>query len=195
MTYKVLSRKYRPQTFDEVYGQEAAVTTLRQAILQNRLAHAYIFCGSKGTGKTTLARILAKSLNCQNRTEIANPCNECQSCKEMNTGLHLDILEIDGASHRGIDDIRQINDTITFSSSSLYKIYIVDEVHMLTKEAFNALLKNLEEPPENVKFLFATTEPHKVLSTILSRCQRLNLQRIQDEVIIKKLLFNSSICF
>lgn len=186
--YQVIARKYRPQSFDEVLGQPAIVTTLKNAIKMGRLAHAYLFCGSRGTGKTTLARVFAKALNCQNPSEDLEPCNQCASCKEIAAGNSLDVLEIDGASHRGIDDIRQINETVGYSSScGKYKIYIIDEVHMLTKEAFNALLKTLEEPPAKVLFIFATTEPHKVLPTILSRCQRFNLSRIPMEKIISKL--------
>jgi DNA polymerase-3 subunit gamma/tau len=186
--YQVLARKYRPQTFKDVLNQDAIVSTLKNAIKNNRLAQAYLFCGSRGTGKTTLARILAKALNCQNLTAEFEPCNQCSSCKEITTGHSLDVLEIDGASNRGIDDIRQINETVGYAASSgHYKIYIIDEVHMLTKEAFNALLKTLEEPPPKVKFLFATTEAHKVLPTILSRCQRFNLKRISTEQIHSKL--------
>lgn len=186
--YQVLARKYRPQTFKDVLGQEAVVTTLKNAIKQMRLAHAYLFCGSRGTGKTTLARIFAKALNCLNPTADGEPCNGCASCKEITGGHSLDVLEIDGASNRGIEDIRQINETVGYTTASgKYKIYIIDEVHMLTKEAFNALLKTLEEPPPKVKFFFATTEPHKVLPTILSRCQRFNLNRIPLETIISKL--------
>lgn len=188
--YQVLARRYRPQTFAEVFGQEAIVTTLKNAILHHRLAHAYLFCGSRGTGKTTLARVFAKALNCQTVRQDLEPCNQCSSCKEITSGSSLDVLEIDGASHRGIDDIRQINETVGYSSATGgYKIYIIDEVHMLTKEAFNALLKTLEEPPERVKFFFATTEPHKVPTTILSRCQRFNLNRIPIEKIYTKLKF------
>lgn len=186
--YQVLARKYRPQVFREVLGQDAIVTTLKNAIKFNRLAHAYLFCGSRGTGKTTLARIFAKALNCQQPSEDFEPCGHCASCKEITSGHSLDVLEIDGASHRGIEDIRQINETVGYTpSSGKYKIYIIDEVHMLTKEAFNALLKTLEEPPAKVKFFFATTEPHKVLPTILSRCQRFNLNRISTEKIAQKL--------
>lgn len=186
--YQVSARKYRPQTFQEVLGQDAIITTLKNAIQMNRLANAYLFCGSRGTGKTTLARLLAKALNCSSPSEEWEPCNLCSSCREISSGHSLDVLEIDGASHRGIDDIRQINETVGYAAASgKYKIYIIDEVHMLTKEAFNALLKTLEEPPPNVKFFFATTEPHKVLPTILSRCQRLNLNRIPLEKIVGKL--------
>jgi DNA polymerase III subunit gamma/tau len=188
MEYQVLARKYRPRFFHEVVGQEAIVTTLKNAIRFNRLAHAYLFCGSRGTGKTTLARLFAKALNCQQPTSELEPCNQCSSCREIASGSSMDVLEIDGASHRGIDDIRQINETVAYASSSgKYKVYIIDEVHMLTKEAFNALLKTLEEPPAKVKFFFATTEPHKVPPTILSRCQRFNLNRIPIQAIIHKL--------
>lgn len=186
--YQVIARKFRPQTFHDVMGQEAIVTTLKNAIKFKRLAHAYLFSGSRGTGKTTLARLFAKALNCQELTKDNEPCNQCTSCREMMSGSSLDVLEIDGASHRGIEDIRQINETVGYASASgHYKIYIIDEVHMLTKEAFNALLKTLEEPPPKVKFLFATTEPHKVLPTILSRCQRFNLNRIPLPQIVAKL--------
>jgi len=186
--YQVLARKYRPQSFTEVLGQPAIVTTLKNAIKMGRLAHAYLFCGSRGTGKTTLARVFAKALNCHEPSPDGEPCCRCSSCKEIASGNSLDVLEIDGASHRGIDDIRQINETVGYSSSSgKYKIYIIDEVHMLTKEAFNALLKTLEEPPAKVLFIFATTEPHKVLPTILSRCQRFNLNRIPIGSIMDKL--------
>jgi DNA polymerase-3 subunit gamma/tau len=186
--YQVLARKYRPQTFAEVLGQNAIVTTLKNAIKQNRLAHGYLFCGSRGTGKTTLARVFAKALNCQAPSADFEPCNTCSSCREITCGHSLDVMEIDGASHRGIDDIRKINENVGYTPScGKYKIYIIDEVHMLTKEAFNALLKTLEEPPAKVKFFFATTEPHKVLPTILSRCQRFNLNRIPTTEIIAKL--------
>jgi len=186
--YKVLARKYRPTRFSEVLGQDPVVTTLKNAIKHARLAHAYLFCGSRGTGKTTLARVFAKALNCQNRSADFEPCNACASCKEIASGSSLDVIEIDGASHRGIDDIREINENVGYTTThGDYKIYIIDEVHMLTKEAFNALLKTLEEPPEKVKFFFATTEPHKVLPTILSRCQRFNLNRIPADTIVEKL--------
>lgn len=186
--YLVLARKYRPQSFSQVLGQEAIVTTLKNAIRKGCLAHAYLFCGSRGTGKTTLARLFAKALNCAKPTETLEPCNHCSSCKEIMAGNSLDVLEIDGASHRGIDDVRQINDTVGYTTASgKYKVYIIDEVHMLTKEAFNALLKTLEEPPAGVLFFFATTEPHKVPLTILSRCQRFNLNRISLKEIMQKL--------
>ena len=185
--YQALARKYRPQTFREILGQDSIVTTLKNAIKRNRTAHAYLFCGARGTGKTTLARVFAKVLNCQNPQD-GEPCNQCSSCREISAGHSLDIIEIDGASHRGIDDMRQINETVGYAASSgKFKVYIIDEVHMLTKEAFNALLKTLEEPPPKVKFFFATTEPHKVLPTILSRCQRFNLSRISILAIMGKL--------
>jgi DNA polymerase III subunit gamma/tau len=186
--YQIFARKYRPQAFKEVVGQTHIVTTLKNAIRLNRAASAYIFAGSRGTGKTTLARLLAKTLNCNNLSADIEPCNNCTSCKEITGGFSLDVIEIDGASNRGIDDIRQINDTIGYAPpSGKYKIYIIDEVHMLTKEAFNALLKTLEEPPPFIKFFFATTEPHKVLPTILSRCQRFDLCRIPHNLIVSKL--------
>ncbi|NGX55505.1 MAG: DNA polymerase III subunit tau [Chlamydiae bacterium] len=187
--YQVLARKYRPKFFRDVVGQEVIVTTLVNAIKMERTAHAYLFCGSRGTGKTTLARLFAKALNCSKLSSDFEPCNKCASCKEVSTGNAIDVLEIDGASHRGIEDMRQIIETIGYVPSlGKYKIYLIDEVHMLTKEAFNALLKTLEEPPGKVKFLFATTEPHKIPATILSRCQRFNLNRISSEKIEKKLI-------
>lgn len=186
--YQVIARKFRPQTFQEVVGQESIVTTLKNAIKFKRLAQAYLFCGSRGTGKTTLARIFAKALNCPHPSAEGEPCGICSSCREIAQGSSLDVIEIDGASNRGIEDIRQINETVGYAAAcGGYKIYIIDEVHMLTKEAFNALLKTLEEPPPKVKFFFATTEPHKVLPTILSRCQRYNLSRIPVSLITSKL--------
>ncbi len=186
--YQVVARKYRPQTFKEVLGQEAIVQTLKNALKSGKSAHAYLFCGSRGTGKTTLARILAKALNCKSISSDFEPCNACKSCQEITAGTSLDVMEIDGASHRGIDDIKQISESIGYCpTSGEYKVYLIDEVHMLTKEAFNALLKTLEEPPANVKFFFATTEAHKIPPTILSRCQRFNLARIPQEAMIKKL--------
>jgi DNA polymerase-3 subunit gamma/tau len=186
--YQNLSRKYRPQTFQSIVGQEPIVTTLKNAIKLDQIAPAYLFCGCRGTGKTTLARVFAKGLNCHSLLENQEPCNSCPSCLEIMQGRSLDVHEIDGASNRGIDDIRQINDTIGYSTAGgKYKTYIIDEVHMLTKEAFNALLKTLEEPPSNVKFFFATTEPHKVLPTIMSRCQRFELKRLTSDQIVTKL--------
>jgi len=186
--YQVLARRYRPKKFTEVVGQDPIVKTLKNGLRQNRLAHAYLFCGSRGTGKTTLARIFAKALNCPNLDADFEPCGSCPVCTEIAAGSSIDVLEIDGASHRGIDDIRIITDSVGYApSQGRFKIYIIDEVHMLTKEAFNALLKTLEEPPPQVKFFFATTEPHKVPETILSRCQRFNLKRIPLPLIMGKL--------
>jgi DNA polymerase-3 subunit gamma/tau len=187
MSYQVIARKYRPQRFSDVVGQEHVTQTLGNAIQQNRIAHAYLFCGPRGTGKTTIARIFAKCLNCTGgpKTDFDDSDPRCQ---EITEGRSLDVLEIDGASNRGIDEIRELRETAKYvPSSSRFKIYIIDEVHMLTKEAFNALLKTLEEPPAHVKFMFATTEPEKVLPTILSRCQRFDLRRIPVALIVKHL--------
>src|SRR5260221_187154 len=183
VSYQVIARKYRPQRFGDVVGQDHVCQTLTNAIQQKRIAHAYLFVGPRGTGKTTIARIFAKCLNCSNGPNVdfddADP-----RCQEITEGRSLDVLEIDGASNRGIDEIRELRETAKYApSSSRFKIYIIDEVHMLTKEAFNALLKTLEEPPAHVKFMFATTEPEKVLATILSRCQRFDLRRIPVSLI------------
>ena len=186
--YQIIPRKFRPKQFSEVAGQEPIVTTLKNALSQKRIGQAYLFCGSRGCGKTTLARLFAKALNCAELNSQSEPCNQCSSCLDIAEGRSLDLIEIDGASNRGIDDIRQLNETVGYApSKGHYKIYIIDEVHMLTKEAFNALLKTLEEPPKTVKFFFATTEPHKVPQTIISRCQRFNLSRIPENALIEKL--------
>ena len=178
MTYEVLARKWRPQRFQDVIGQAHVTQTLMNAIKSDRLAHAYLFSGPRGVGKTSVARILAKAMNCK-QGELANPCNSCRSCLEITEGSSVDVQEIDGASNRGIDEIRELRENIRYMpSSSSYRIYIIDEVHMLTLQAFNALLKTLEEPPAHVKFIFATTEAHKVPVTILSRCQRFDFKRI-----------------
>ena len=180
MSYLVLARKWRPQTFEEVVGQHAVVRTLQNAIDRNRIPHAMIFSGVRGVGKTTLARLVAKALNCQEGpTKI--PCNKCEECREITNGSSIDIHEIDGASNRGIQEIRELKENIRFfPTKSRYKVIIIDEVHMLTTEAFNALLKTLEEPPEHVFFMFATTELHKIPITILSRCQRFELQKVSS---------------
>ncbi|HAW60384.1 MAG TPA: DNA polymerase III subunit gamma/tau [Actinobacteria bacterium] len=178
MSYISLYRKYRPQTFEEVVGQIHITQTLANAVKQNRFSHAYLFAGPRGTGKTTTARIFAKALNCA-KGPTPTPCNECGICLQIIEGNSIDVLEIDAASNRGIDEIRDLREKIRFTpTEARYKMYIIDEVHMLTTEAFNALLKTLEEPPERVVFVLATTEPHKVLPTILSRCQRFDFRRI-----------------
>jgi len=187
MPYEVLARKWRPQVFQEVIGQDHVTQTLVNAIKSHRLAHAYLFGGPRGVGKTTVARILAKAMNCE-QGEPGIPCNKCRSCMEITDGSSLDVQEIDGASNRRIEEIRDLRENIKYMpSSSKYRIYIIDEVHMLTKEAFNALLKTLEEPPAHAKFIFATTETHKVPVTILSRCQRFDFKRIPPGQMINHL--------
>jgi DNA polymerase-3 subunit gamma/tau len=187
MSYQVIARKYRPQRFADVVGQEHVTQTLRNAIAQKRIAHAYLFVGPRGTGKTTIARIFAKCLNCTDGPKVEFAADDPRA-REITEGRSMDVLEIDGASNRGIDEVRELRETVKYApASSRYKIYIIDEVHMLTKEAFNALLKTLEEPPAHVKFMFATTEPEKILPTILSRCQRFDLRRIPTALIVKHL--------
>jgi DNA polymerase III subunit gamma/tau len=189
VSYQVFARKYRPQTFDDLVGQEHVTRTLRNAVEQNRLAHAYLFVGPRGIGKTSTARILAKALNCV-QGPTTTPCGVCDNCKEIAAGNSLDVLEIDGASNNGVEQVRELRDNVRYApAKSRYKIYIIDEVHMLTSQAFNALLKTLEEPPDHVKFIFATTEPQKVLATILSRCQRFDLHRIPANLIAQHLQF------
>ncbi len=187
-SYLVIARRYRPQQFADVIGQDAIVRTLKNALQSGRVCHAYLFAGSRGTGKTSIARLYAKALNCSSLLASGEPCNTCPSCVEITEGRSLDVQEIDGASHRGIDHIRALTESASYAPScGRYKIYLIDEVHMLTKEAFNALLKTLEEPPPSVKFFLATTEPHKIPTTIISRCQRFNLRRLSQEAIVSKL--------
>jgi DNA polymerase-3 subunit gamma/tau len=188
VSYQVFARKYRPKTFDDVLGQDHVVRTLKNAIAQKRLAHAYLFVGPRGTGKTSTARILAKALNCTGGPKADFDPDE-DICVEIAEGRSLDVLEIDGASNNGVEEVRQLRETVRFAPArGQFKIYYIDEVHMLTNQAFNALLKTLEEPPEHVKFIFATTEPHKILPTILSRCQRFDLRPIPAETIAEHLL-------
>lgn len=187
MSYLVLARKWRPLTFDQVVNQKHVVVTLQNAITSDRIANAYLFTGPRGVGKTTVARILAKAINCEKGPTIT-PCNECSSCVEITDSRSLDVFEIDGASNRGIDEVRNLRENLKYAPTrGKYKIYIIDEVHMLTTEAFNALLKTLEEPPTKVLFIFATTEPHKIPATILSRCQRFDFKRITNSEIIQQL--------
>lgn len=188
MSYQVFARKYRPQSFEEVLGQDAVVRTLRNAVKGGRLAHAYLFVGPRGVGKTSTARIFAKALNCvEGPTE--HPCGKCDACLEIAAGNSLDVLEIDGASNNGVDQVRELRENVRFlPARGKFRIYLIDEVHMLSTAAFNALLKTLEEPPEHVKFLFATTEAHKLPATIVSRCQRFDLQPIRDDVVARHLL-------
>lgn len=187
--YRVLYRKWRPQTFDDVSGQEHITTTLKNEIVAGRLNHAYLFTGSRGTGKTTCAKILAKAVNCLD-IHNGNPCGECEVCRGIDDGSVLDVVEMDAASNRNIDDIRQIIDEVQFKPAKCkYRVYIIDEVHMLTSQAFNALLKTLEEPPEHVIFILATTEVHKLPQTILSRCQRFDFHRIPPRAIADRLLY------
>jgi DNA polymerase-3 subunit gamma/tau len=187
MSYVVLARKWRPASFDEVIGQEGVVRTLENAIAMDRVAHAYLFCGARGVGKTTVARILAKALNCE-EGPTAKPDNSCTSCTEITRGVSPDVFEIDGASNTGVDDVRSLRENSQYlPARNRFKIYIIDEVHMLSTSAFNALLKTLEEPPQHVKFIFATTEPHKIPLTVLSRCQRFDFKRIPSDLILGQL--------
>ena len=186
MAYKALYRTYRPSTFDEVAGQEHIVRTLKNALATGKLAHAYLFAGPRGTGKTTMAKLLAKALNCDEG--IGHQCNECKNCKAIINGTHPDVLELDAASNNGVDEIRDLIDKVKYGTIlGRYKVYIIDEVHMLSTGAFNALLKTLEEPPEHVIFILATTEPHKILPTILSRCQRYDFTKLSDKDIKNRL--------
>jgi DNA polymerase-3 subunit gamma/tau len=187
MSSQVFYRKWRPQTLNDVVGQEHITRTLRNALVEGKVAHAYLFCGSRGTGKTSTGRILAKAVNCLNSVE-GEACNECSICQAVSQGQLLDIIEIDAASNRGIDDVRELRERINFApTSAKYKVYIIDEVHMLTDPASNALLKTLEEPPPHAIFVLATTEPHKLLPTLLSRCQRFDFRRLSQSAIMAKL--------
>src|ERR1051325_1801731 len=184
----VSARKYRPQNFSTVVGQSHITTTLKNAIRNNQLAHAFLFCGPRGVGKTTCARILAKTINCENRTPDGEACNVCASCVSFNEGISLNIHELDAASNNSVDDIRTLVDQVRFApQAGKYKVYIIDEVHMLSSSAFNAFLKTLEEPPPYAIFILATTEKHKIIPTILSRCQIVDFNRIEVDDIAKHL--------
>ena len=186
MAYKALYRKYRPTSFEDVVGQDHIVKALNQSLAQNKIAHAYLFCGTRGTGKTSIAKIFAKAINCLNPSEA--PCNKCANCIESDKGINQDIVEMDAASNNGVDEIRNLIEQVKYAPlQSKYKVYIIDEVHMLTKNAFNALLKTLEEPPGHVVFILATTEAHKVLPTVVSRCQRYDFLRVDKGSIVKRL--------
>lgn len=189
--YQALYRKYRPKTFEEIVGQDVIVKTLKNSIKNNIVSHAYLLSGPRGTGKTSVAKIFAKTLNCHNPNNF-EPCNKCISCEQANNNQNIDIIEMDAASNNGVDEIREIRNKITLvPTNSKYKIYIIDEVHMLTNQAFNALLKTLEEPPPHIIFIFATTEPHKIPKTILSRCQRFDYKKVSNNKIVERLEFIS----
>ena len=189
MAYVALYRKFRPTKFSEVVGQEHIEKTLKKQIMNNRVGHAYLFTGGRGSGKTSTAKILARAVNCKNPID-GEPCNECEICKAALSGSLVDITEMDAASNNGVDNIRDIREEVEFiPTSAKYRVYIIDEVHMLSTGAFNALLKTLEEPPEHVIFILATTEPQKLPTTIISRCQRFDFKRIQSQDIIKRLQF------
>ena len=187
MAYQALYRKWRPGTFEDVKGQEHIVTTLKNQIKLDRIGHAYLFCGTRGTGKTTVAKIFAKTVNCLHPID-GSPCNECAMCKAIDAQTSMNVIEIDAASNNGVDNIREIREEVSYSpTEGRYKVYIIDEVHMLSTGAFNALLKTLEEPPSYVIFILATTEAHKIPITILSRCQRYDFKRITIDTIADRL--------
>ena len=187
MSYTALYRKFRPDTFSEVKGQDAIVTTLKNQIRADRIGHAYLFCGTRGTGKTSVAKIFARAVNCEHPVD-GNPCGECKTCRDIAAGRSMNVIEIDAASNNGVDNIREIRDEVAYSpAEGKYKVYIIDEVHMLSIGAFNALLKTLEEPPSYVIFILATTEAQKIPVTILSRCQRYDFKRITQEEIAGRL--------
>ena len=185
MAYKTLYRVYRPQKFEDVAGQEHIITTLKHAVEENKIAHAYLFCGPRGTGKTTIAKLLAKAINC---TRQPKPCDQCENCQQITNGIHPDVIEIDAASNNGVDEVRNLIEKVKYApSQGKYKVYIIDEVHMMSTGAFNALLKTLEEPPAHVVFILATTEPHKILPTIISRCQRFDFTKLSLQDIINRM--------
>ena len=187
MSYTALYRKFRPSEFDDVKGQDHIVTTLKNQIKADRIGHAYLFCGTRGTGKTTIAKIFAKAVNCEHTVD-GSPCGECEMCRAIASGASMNVIEIDAASNNGVDNIREIREEVAYRpTEGKYKVYIIDEVHMLSIGAFNALLKTLEEPPEYVIFILATTEAHKIPITILSRCQRYDFKRISIDTIADRL--------
>ena len=189
MSYTALYRKFRPTEFDEVKGQDHIVKTLKNQIKAERIGHAYLFCGTRGTGKTTVAKIFAKAVNCEHPVD-GSPCGECASCRAITAGSSMNVIEIDAASNNGVDNIREIKEEVNYSpTEGRYKVYIIDEVHMLSTQAFNAFLKTLEEPPHHAIFILATTEKHKILPTILSRCQIFDFNRIGIEDIVEQLRF------
>ena len=187
MSYTALYRKFRPDSFQDVKGQDAIVRTLKNQIRAQRIGHAYLFCGTRGTGKTTVAKILAKAVNCEHPVD-GSPCNECETCKAISAGTSMNVIEIDAASNNGVDNIREIREQVQYPpTEGAYRVYIIDEVHMLSTGAFNALLKTLEEPPSYVIFILATTEVHKIPVTVLSRCQRYDFRRITIDTIAARL--------
>src|SRR3990172_4516629 len=185
---EVLYRRWRPRSFSELVGQEAITRTLTNAVAQGRVAHAYLFCGPRGTGKTTAGRLLAKAVNCLSISD-GEPCNQCSACLDFLQGRSLDLIEMDAASNRGIDEVRKLRERVGLAPAGRYKVYLIDEVHMLTQEADNALLKTLEEPPPHVIFVLATTEPHKVPATVVSRCQRFDFRRIPTPAVKERLAY------